>query len=195
VLNMSESISVTPDQVLQYTQPTKGFLCPLTANTYGIDFLSFKIKSADSNAVVFEVSKDPNAPAPQYPENFDYNQLRSINYTFPIEFLRFRTVATTLRFRVGDNEVNNFRMIERHYSNNKLMKSYDFNFNFCIPNSSNEWEAVYEMPQLTEAQVQEIVKHGSQSDSFYFVGTKLIMHNKAHYSYTEAGATENKQNH
>lgn len=71
------------------------FLCPLNANTYGIDFLSFKIRDMDTQHVVFEVAKDPNAPPMQYPENFDYNQLRSINYKFPAQFLRYETVGTT----------------------------------------------------------------------------------------------------
>lgn len=39
---------------------------------------------------------------------------------------------------------------ERHYFRNKLIRSYDFNFHFCIPNSTNTWEAIYEMPELTE---------------------------------------------
>ena len=40
-------------------------------------------------------------------------------------------------------------MIERHYHNqtHALMKSYDFNFSFCIPNSTNEWEAIYSLPE------------------------------------------------
>ena len=71
------------------------FLCPLSANTYGIDFLSFKIRDMDSQHVVFEVAKDPNAAPVAYPDGFDYNQLRSINYKFPAQFLRYETVGTT----------------------------------------------------------------------------------------------------
>jgi hypothetical protein len=81
--------------VLKYHSPTNDFLCPLSANTYGIDFLSFKIRDMDTQHVVFEVAKDLNAPPVQYPENFDYNQLRSISYKFPAQFLRYETVGTT----------------------------------------------------------------------------------------------------
>jgi hypothetical protein len=93
----------------------------------------------------------------------------------------------SLRFRVGPQEVHNFRMIERHYHNGtgELMKSYDFNFSFCIPNSTNEWEAIYDMPPLHEREVQSLIENGSCSDSFYFVNNKLIMHNKARYNYVE----------
>lgn len=183
--------SVTPNDVLKFTGPTKDFLCPLSANTYGIDFLSFKIRDMDTQNVVFEVSKDAAAPPVQYPDGFDYDQLRSINYKFPLQFLRYETVGTTLRFRVGPQEVHNFRMVERHYHNGTgaLMKSYDFNFSFCIPNSTNEWEAIYDMPPLSAREIASLKEHGSCSDSFYFVNNKLIMHNKAKYQYVEESAS------
>lgn len=41
-------------------------------------------------------------------------------------------------------------MIERHYFKDKLIRSYDFAFGFCIPGSTNSWEAIYPMPELTE---------------------------------------------
>lgn len=81
--------------VLKLSRPTDIFLCPLSANTYGIDFLSFRIRDMDSGAVLFEVSKDANAPAPVYPPDFDTDQLRSIEYKFPAQFLRYDTVGTT----------------------------------------------------------------------------------------------------
>lgn len=46
-------------------------------------------------------------------------------------------------------------------------------------------EAIYDLPELTTAQEEEIVRNPYQtkSDSFYFVDGELIMHNKAEYSY------------
>ena len=32
----------------------------------------------------------------------------------------------------------------------QLIKSYDFNFGFCIPNSQNSWEAIYDVPPLPD---------------------------------------------
>lgn len=190
------SSNTSPEDVLKFKGPTKDFLCPLSANTYGVEFLSFSIRDMDSKAVAFQVSKDPNAPPPQFPPDFDYNQLRSIKYEFPTKFLRYQTVGTSLCFRVGNNEVKNFRMIERHYhgGTHALMKSYDFNFHFCIPGSTNEWEAIYDMPKLSEREVQSLIEHGSVSDSFYFVDGKLIMHNKASYSYTDAVSEQKRNN-
>ncbi len=161
----------TPADVLKYSAPTNTFLCPLSANTFGIDFLSFKIRDVESKRVIFEVAKDPNAAPPEFPPNFDFDQLRHISYKFPADFLRTKTVGTTLTFKVGSKPVRNFRMIERHYFKDKLMQSYDFNFKFCIPDTTNEWEAIYQMPQLSDAEVADIIASPelSKSDSFYFV--------------------------
>ena len=41
-------------------------------------------------------------------------------------------------------------MIERHYFKEKLLKSFDFNFGFCMPNSKNTCEHIYEFPRLTD---------------------------------------------
>ncbi len=50
---------------------------------------------------------------------------------------------------MGDNELKKLRMIERHYFRTKLLKSFDFDFGFCMPNSTNTCESIYEMPCLT----------------------------------------------
>lgn len=78
-------------------------------------------------------------------------------------------------------------MIERHYLRDRLIRSYDFDFGFCIPNSTNTWEAIYDIPTLDEATQKDMVAHpfAATSDSFYFVNDELVMHNKAQYEYVE----------
>ena len=51
---------------------------------------------------------------------------------------------------MGDKPVESFRMIERHYFRDQLLKSFDFDFGFCIPNSTNTCEHIYEFPQLSK---------------------------------------------
>ena len=184
------------------------FLCPLSANTYGIDFLSFEIRdgaqhSSLASPVLFAVSKEQPAgqqsPPPQFDSPEAADAMRHISYRFPVDFLRLHSVRTTLRFAVGPREVRDFRMIERHYTVDKaggeakyaLLKSYDFNFNFCIPNSVNEWESSYDVPRLSERQIERIARDGTVSDSFYFVGDELIMHTKAEYEYVEEESKTN----
>ena len=77
-------------------------------------------------------------------------------------------------------------MIERHYFREKLLKSFDFTFGFCIPNSTNSWEIIYEIPPLDPQIEKEMIAHPyeTKSDSFYFVNDTIIMHNKAEYAYS-----------
>ncbi len=56
----------------------------------------------------------------------------------------------SVEFTVGDIPINNFRMIERHYFREQLLKNFDFEFGFCIPSSKNTCEHIYEFPPLSE---------------------------------------------
>lgn len=178
--------TVNPESVLSLTAPCDEYLCPLSANKYGIDFLKFDIRDYDTGKVVYQVSREPDlGPIPDDLDPETEDMIRSVRYCFPEEFLRFKTVRTSLQFAVGPEPVNNFRMIERHYFRGKLIRSYDFTFGFCIPNSTNSWEAIYPMPDYTPEEMADFVENPFEhrSDSFYFVDNALIMHNKAEYQY------------
>lgn len=84
-------------------------------------------------------------------------------------------------------------MIERHFFGNKLLKSFDFDFGFCIPESKNTVEHIYDFPTLDNETIKQMVSQpfATKSDSFYFVDGKLVMHNKADYSYNN---TKNSNN-
>lgn len=41
-------------------------------------------------------------------------------------------------------------MIQCHYFQNQLVKSYDFLFGFFIPMSTNCWYAIYDVPPLNK---------------------------------------------
>lgn len=51
-----------------------------------------------------------------------------------------------VEFTVGNKPVSSFRMIERHFFKDRLLKSFDFEFGYCIPNSLNTCEHIYEFP-------------------------------------------------
>ena len=88
---------------------------------------------------VLQVAKDPKMPKidnSMIPPEME-DQVRCICYDFGDAFLDLTTIGTTLTFSIGDNEVPGFRMIERHYFRDQLIKSFDFEFGFGIPNSTN----------------------------------------------------------
>ncbi|XP_071093976.1 protein unc-119 homolog B-like isoform X1 [Haliotis cracherodii] len=180
---------VTPDDVLRLSKTTEKYLCPPEANVYGIDFTRFKLRDMESGTVLFEVAKPPPPEdvedADLDLEDSDPNAGRFVRYQFTPQFLKLRTVGATVEFVVGDKPVNKFRMIEKHYFREKMLKCFDFEFGFCIPHSRNTVEHIYEFPLLNQEETQDMIDHPyeTRSDSFYFVEEKLIMHNKADYAY------------
>jgi len=185
-------MSVIPKDVLKFTSPTKKFLCRLEDNHVGIEFLEFTIQDYDTKRVIFSVDRD-STPVPDFDpsSNFDPDSLRRIDYKFESDVLMLPRIQTKLKFKVGRKKVRNFRMIERHYFRNRLIKSFDFTFPFCVPGSTNTWYSEYELPPMDQGLINEIVKRPfeTESDSFYFVGNELIMHNKARYNYYHTEAT------
>jgi len=66
-----------------------------------------------------------------------------------------------------------------------MIKSYDFEFGFCIPSSTNSWEAIYDVPERPAETIQDMIDSPNEhtSDTFYFVDNKMVMHNKAYFAY------------
>lgn len=190
--------NITPDVVRGYKEFTPKFLCGIKANTYNIRFRRFKMRDMDSGYVLFEVSDDSaddtNNQQSAEPtqkeieeipdENIETSQ-RTIRYHLGPDFLELKNLGSSLTFSVGNKPVKNLLMIERHYFKNILVKSFEFKFDFCIPNSTNTWESIYTIPELDPKLKQEMIDNPwmTKSDSFYFVEDKLIMHNKALYNY------------
>ncbi|XP_035496035.2 protein unc-119 homolog B [Scophthalmus maximus] len=179
---------ISPDHVLGLRAVTEDYLCKPEDNIFNIDFTRFKIRDLETGTVLFEIAKPPNSGPMEGEEesgDVDTTSGRFVRYQFTPAFLKLRTVGATVEFTVGDQPINSFRMIERHYFQGRLLKNFDFDFGFCIPNSRNTCEHIYEFPQLPEDLIRQMVEHPyeTRSDSFYFVDNKLIMHNKADYAY------------
>ncbi|KAE8287348.1 Protein unc-119-like protein A [Larimichthys crocea] len=179
------SAVITPEDVLGLQKITENYLCSPDENIYNIDFTRFKIRDMETGTVLFEITKPPSTDKAGEKKDVDPNAGRFVRYQFTPAFLRLRQVGATVEFTVGDMPIENFRMIERHYFREKLLKSFDFEFGFCMPSSKNTCEHIYEFPPLSENSIREMILHPyeTQSDSFYFVDNKLVMHNKADYSY------------
>ncbi|KAB5550516.1 hypothetical protein PHYPO_G00054610 [Pangasianodon hypophthalmus] len=178
---------ITPEDVLGLQRITVNYLCSPEDNVHKIEFTRFKIRDMETGTVLFEITKPPALESTEdRRKDLDPNAGRFVRYQFTPAFLRLRQVGATVEFTVGDIPINNFRMIERHYFRGRLLKSFDFEFGFCIPSSKNTCEHIYEFPPLSEELMNEMIQYPyeTQSDSFYFVDNKLVMHNKADYSYS-----------
>ncbi|XP_074601943.1 unc-119 lipid binding chaperone [Brevipalpus obovatus] len=202
---------IRPEDVIKLNKMTDGYLCFPEANIYDIEFTKFRVRDMEKGTVLFEIVKPPNtdtfsssnvdssgngsknAEIMEMEDQLttksgtknDANVERFIRYRFSPQFLKLKTVGATVEFTVGDQPVTSFRMIERHFFRDKLLKTFDFDFGFCIPNSINTCEHIYEFPSLSSDMCDEMIKnpYETKSDSFYFVDNRLIMHNKAEYAY------------
>ncbi|XP_067634997.1 protein unc-119 homolog [Eurosta solidaginis] len=189
---------ISPNYVLNLNEITEDYLCTVRDNIYDIDFTRFKIRDLDSGAILFEIAKPSNRFSPSVEDKLieavdgmsiedlvDANAGRYVRYQFTPAFLDLKNVGATVEFTVGSKPVNNFRMIERHFFRDRLLKTFDFEFGYCIPYSRNSCEHIYEFPNLPAELVSEMIASPfeTRSDSFYFVENQLIMHNKADYAY------------
>lgn len=178
--------AISPEDIKKLEKATDGYLVDGRKNPYQIDFTRFKIRDIESGAVLFEIAKPEEDPDDEMEiDEDDPDSGRFVRYRFTDEFLRLTSVGATVEFTVGPKPVENFRMIEKHYFKDKLLKSFDFTFGFCMPNSKNTCEHIYEFPGLSEEEIAEMVRapYETKSDSFYFVNDELVMHNKADYAY------------
>ena len=181
---------ITPDYVKSLDAYTDTFLCNVKANIYNIKFLKFRVRDMESNYVLFEVcdedDKQEEADAKDIVNEDIMNSSRTIRYHLGPDFLELKNIGTSLTFSVGGLPIKNLVMIERHYFKGLLIKSFEFKFDFCIPNSTNTWETIYIIPELDSALKQEMIDSPweTKSDSFYFVENNLVMHHKALYNYS-----------
>ncbi|KAA0705663.1 Protein unc-119 -like protein [Triplophysa tibetana] len=111
----------------------------------------------------------------------ELDAVRFIQYHFPPAFLNLKEIGATLEFTVGTKAVNKFRLIERHYFRDLLVKT------FCNPHSRNTCEHIYSLPDQDSHTVEEMITNHfeTRSDSYYFANNTLILHHKAIYSFSQ----------
>lgn len=113
--------------------------------------------------------------------------LRTLKHEFPRAFFQLRNLELNLEFKNvnGELPLQQLTLIEKHFFRGQILSEFEFNFPFCVPKSTNQWQYVYELPQLSEEQQEEMINapFETQSDSFFFAEGHLICHNKAAYKY------------
>ena len=163
-------------------------LVKLEDNIYGVKFNGFCLRDIESKKVYHEYY-----PKDEY--ELDYFADHILDYPFPNDILKGQKhLGTKLNIAiVGDKPVPNLVLLERHYIGGKLAANFRFNFKMFPPKSKNEVEFIYVIPKLTD-EVEEKLKKGEDvhaaSDTFVFVGGKLIIHRRAKYTYYEASKAE-----
>ena len=173
---------ITADFVKTLTKPTSKFMCHLSDNWPKFKFGGFKIRDMISKITLVDV---PDQDDDSQLSDEDDPETRVIKYHLGPDFLKLKTVGLTLNFSIGPEPIKKLEMVERHYFKGRVIRSYDFEFGFVIPNSSNSWEFIYDLPELSEQEEEDIINspYEVMSDSFFFADGKMIVHNRACYNY------------
>ena len=165
--------------------PTAQFLCKLTDNKHGLSFGGFRIRDMTSGLTLIEV-KDEDINKENLGDSADDMKKRVLKYHLGPDFLLLKTVGLTMTFsNTGEEPIKHMLMIERHYFREKVLRSYEFEFGFVMPKSTNSWEFIYDLPELTEAEKLEIIAAPWEvkSDSFFLIDGVIEIHNRAEYNY------------
>jgi len=141
-----ESLAASPDHIRTLSAPTERFLCALKDNTFDIKFGAFRIRDMISGYTLIDVREGDLDTA--ITEEMDPST-RLLKYHFGPQFLNLTTIGLQVEFKIGDLPVPNLMMIERHYFRGKCIKSYEFKFGFCMPNTTNTLEMIYDLPELS----------------------------------------------
>ena len=83
-----------------------GYLCPKAANTFGIEFVRFKVRDMESQQVLFEIAKPEDTEEGEVEDNGggvegkegteeEEHTERFIRYEFPPQVLRLKTLGAT----------------------------------------------------------------------------------------------------
>ena len=188
---MSQQFTLNEAKIL--TTPTTKFMCKLKANEYALQFLKFEIKDHETKELFYSHEQEPLPNAEMLINDDDYDEailnafdkMRMLNYSFNKSFLDAKEISSTLVFKVGDKEVKHLTIVDHFFFKGSLIKSFEFKFPFCAPNSSNEWEYIYEFPSLSDELKKDMINSPTLTVSvtFFFVGEKLVLHNKADYAF------------
>ena len=146
---------VTPEFVKGLKNPTDRFLCKLNDNWPKFRFKGFKIRDMQSGITLVDVPDDDIADE-QLTDDDDPTK-RLIKYHLGPDFLLLSTVGLTMNFAIGPEPIKDLLMVERHYFRGKVIRDYSFKFGFVIPNSTNSWEFIYDLPELSQEEREEII--------------------------------------
>ena len=138
------------------TAPTEKLLCTLADNTY-IRFGEYKVVDYDSRTTLLHTEGEQNrmldnfARAQEEAGNLTVD-MRTLKHNFPRSFFQLRNLELNLEFSNvnGDAPLSDLVLIEKHFFRGRVLSEFEFNFPFCVPKSTNQWQYIYELPQLSE---------------------------------------------
>ena len=185
---------INVEYVKSLTSFTDSFLCDLEDNIYNIKFTKLSIKSISyNNPKKQETILELNINSDDIDENIIkkskeikdiYKNPRMIRYHLRKDILD-NDLKLTFEYKNDSKTGLMLRMIENHYYNNKQINQLNHYLGFCMPNSKNSQDIIY---KLHSYKYEELIKTREpieiKTDTFFFAGDKLIIHNKTLFYFS-----------
>ena len=110
---MSES-SFTPQDALAMDYPAPRFMCSRKANVFGVKFLDFRLRDADSGEILVEVSQEEREMLDAMQEeeaksrgveDSQDDEDRVVEYNFGPMFLEMKAIGMQVGIEIGEKPV------------------------------------------------------------------------------------------
>ena len=111
-----------------------------------IQFGEYTVRDYDSKTTLLHVPEEMNKFQDAYARNKEATGKltmddRVLKQKFSPAFFMLKNLELTLQFSVNDQEkpLHYLILVEKHFFRDELISSYEFQFPFCIPGSTNTW--------------------------------------------------------
>ena len=189
---MSNNFKITQDYVKSLSSFTDKFLCEIDDNKF-IKFTNMSLKTIFYNQLKkdylrlelnFDANKINEEIIQKSKEIKDiYKNPRMIRYHLRKDILD-NDLKLCLKYKNESNIGFILKMIEKHYFQNEVIYSIEYNLGFCMPNSTNQQEIIYKFNSLKE--INNIKgPFEIKTDTFFFANDNLIIHNKTLFYFSQ----------
>ena len=73
---------------------------------------------------------------------------RILKHRFSPAFFYLKNLELNLTFHCK-SEIKKLTLIEKHYFKGEIISEFEFSFPYCMPGSTNTWQYVYSLPELS----------------------------------------------
>ena len=163
-------------------KPCEKFLSRIEANIHDICIGRLILRDLEKNVVLYDLTPPGGfMPTPKIDKD------RMLKFQFPKAILKLNSMGSTFEFKIGPVEMKNMRIIQKHFFMGKLLKVYDMEFGYCMPDSVNSWECMLTLPEIPDKEIDEIVKNPWKytSDTFFFNENHLFLHMMGEYMFLD----------
>ena len=174
-----------PSDVLAFLEPCPSLITASDENKGAFRLSSVEFMDETGEVMLGKVELPSSEPTLSSQNLEESSNQRIQRLQLSSDYLRCRVVRSRIQFQVGAEALSTLRMIERHFFQGELIRTFDMVLGYCIPESVNTHDLTYELPILAPHMQQELERHPVAIDCFFFDGEQLLHHYRAEHDYRD----------